>query len=359
MASTKAFPRFPQVRPSLHSELRRRVSLYFEENKIRQTGNANLYWKAAILLTLFALTVGHLFIFQPHWAIAYSECILLGLLVATIGFNIMHDGSHGSFSTHQSSNRLASYTMSMLGASRFFWNIKHNVIHHTYTNVDDLDDDIEVGKLMRLAPSQTRLPFHKYQHIYFPALYMVMYLYWVFAADYKKYFKMKIGEFPITNMKMSDHFRFWLVKIWHALFFCVLPIYIFGFWPWLLGFIIMSLTAGFCLSIVFQLAHTVEDTSFPLANEDTNKFDDEFATHQLKTTANFGTKSKTISWLVGGLNFQVEHHLFPKISHIHYPGISKIVRKVCDEYQIKYIEYRTMWSAIMAHIRFLKAMGRA
>ncbi|HMW75970.1 MAG TPA: fatty acid desaturase, partial [Saprospiraceae bacterium] len=227
------------------------------------------------------------------------------------------------------------------------------------TNVDDLDDDIEVGKLMRLAPSQTRLPFHKYQHIYFPALYMVMYLYWVFAADYKKYFKMKIGEFPITNMKMSDHFRFWLVKIWHALFFCVLPIYIFGFWPWLLGFIIMSLTAGFCLSIVFQLAHTVEDTSFPLANEDTNKFDDEFATHQLKTTANFGTKSKTISWLVGGLNFQVEHHLFPKISHIHYPGISKIVRKVCDEYQIKYIEYRTMWSAIMAHIRFLKAMGRA
>ena len=359
MATSQIFPRFPNPRPSLHSELRKRVNQYFEEKQIKQSGNRHLYWKAAILLTLFALTTLHLFIFQPQWPIAIAECFILGLLIAAIGFNVMHDGSHGSFSTKDMSNKLASYSMSMLGASHFLWNIKHNVIHHTYTNVEGMDDDIEVGKLMRLAPEQARFNFHKYQHIYFPALYMFMYLYWVFAADYKKYFRQKIGEFPINTMKRKDHFRFWMVKLWHAVAFCALPIYLFGFWPWLLGFLVMSLTAGFVLSIVFQLAHTVEDASFPVADIETNKFEDEFATHQIKTTANFGTGSKTISWLVGGLNFQVEHHLFPKISHIHYPSISKIVKKVCEEYQLKYIEYKTMWGAVMAHIRFLKQMGRA
>jgi linoleoyl-CoA desaturase len=120
----------------------------------------------------------------------------------------------------------------------------------------------------------------------------------------------------------------------------------------------MTMVAGFVLSIVFQLAHTVEHTAFPLANVDTNKMDDEFAIHQIKTTANFATKNKLISWLVGGLNFQIEHHLFPKISHVHYPAISEIVRAVCQEYQLQYIEYPTMRKAIGAHVRFLRDMGR-
>ncbi|MCO6459980.1 MAG: acyl-CoA desaturase [Saprospiraceae bacterium] len=359
MATSQIFPRFPNLRPSLHSELRKRVNHYFEEKQIKPTGNNRLFWKAGILLTLFGLTVLHLFIFQPTWPFALAECFFLGLLIAAIGFNVMHDGSHGSFSTSESSNRLASYSMSMLGASHFLWNIKHNVIHHTYTNVDGLDDDIEVGALMRFAPNQKKYKLHRFQHIYFPSLYMIMYLYWVFAADYKKYFTQKIGEFPLGMMRRQDHIRFWLVKIWHAIAFCILPIYLFGFWPWLLGFLIMSLTAGFCLSIVFQLAHTVEDTAFPLPDTDSNKFEDEFAAHQIKTTANFGTGSKVLSWLLGGLNFQVEHHLFPKISHIHYPAISNVVKKVCDEYQLKYIEYKTMWAAFLAHVRFLRQMGRA
>lgn len=359
MATPHIFPRFPHVRKSLHNELRSRVNHYFEENNIKQTGNSSLYWKAAILLFLFAATVTHLFVFQPHWAIAYGECILLGLLIAAIGFNVMHDGSHGSFSGRQYSNKLASYSMSMLGASHFFWNIKHNVIHHTFTNVDGIDDDIEIGRWMRFAPSQEKLRFHRYQHIYFVGLYMLMYAYWVFSSDYNKYFTRKIGDYEITTMKTSDHVRFWLVKVWHALFFCALPIYIFGFWPWLLGFAIVNVIAGFVLSIVFQLAHTVEHTDFPLPDTETNKFEDEFAAHQIKTTANFGTKNKAVSWFVGGLNFQIEHHLFPKISHTHYPAISEVVKRVCEEYQLKYIEYRSMWAAVRAHVRFLKEMGRA
>jgi linoleoyl-CoA desaturase len=151
---------------------------------------------------------------------------------------------------------------------------------------------------------------------------------------------------------------FWVVKIYHALAFIVVPIWQLGWANWLVGFLIVTLFAGFILSIVFQLAHTVEHTAFPLVAEDTNKLDDEFAAHQIKTTANFATNNKLVSWLVGGLNFQIEHHLFPKISHIHYPAISNIIRTVCAEYQLQYIEYPTTRKAIAAHVRFLRDMGR-
>jgi len=141
--------------------------------------------------------------------------------------------------------------------------------------------------------------------------------------------------------------------------FLVVPILTVGFVDTLIGFLIMTLVAGFILSIVFQLAHTVEHTHFPLPDEATGKMEDEWAVHQIKTTANFATKNKLVSWLVGGLNFQVEHHLFPKISHVHYPAISKIIKKACQEYGIQYIEYKRVRTAVASHVAFLREMGRS
>jgi linoleoyl-CoA desaturase len=159
-------------------------------------------------------------------------------------------------------------------------------------------------------------------------------------------------------MTLQEHLYFWFYKAAHAFIFVFIPIYILGFTPWLIGFLSMSLVAGFVLSIVFQLAHTVEHTHFPLPDEATGKMEDEWAIHQIKTTANFATRNKLVSWLVGGLNFQIEHHLFPKISHIHYPAISKIIRQVCEEYGITYIEYPRVRYAVASHVNFLKQMGK-
>lgn len=356
--SIKSIPKFPVVRPSLHSELKNRVNAYFDQEDIKPTGNKQLYIKAFILTTLFVLVYLHLLIFQPVWYWALAECILLGGLVAAIGFNVMHDGSHGSFSQKKWENRIASYSMSMLGASHFMWNIKHNMIHHSYTNVDGVDDDIEIGILMRFAPTQKHMKFHKFQHVYFGFLYSLMYVFWVFYSDYLKYFTGKIGVMPLKKMSVKEHIMFWVVKLFHLVVYCIIPIAIFGFTAWLIGFLVLGFVAGFILSIVFQLAHTVEHTEFPVADFDTNRLPDEFAAHQIKTTANFATDNKVISWLVGGLNFQIEHHLFPKISHIHYPAISKIVKEVCEEYDLPYIEYATMGKAVRAHVNFLKDLGR-
>jgi linoleoyl-CoA desaturase len=178
------------------------------------------------------------------------------------------------------------------------------------------------------------------------------------VLDYQKYFKSKVGSMQLKKMKLSDHLVFWGFKLFHIFLFIGLPIYKVGFESWIISFLIFTLVAGLVLSVVFQLAHTVEHTAFPMP-DDSGKMEDEWAIHQLKTTANFATHNKVISWLVGGLNFQIEHHLFPKISHVHYPAISKIIKTACAEYGIRYIEYRRMRYALASHVAFLKEMGRA
>jgi linoleoyl-CoA desaturase len=160
-------------------------------------------------------------------------------------------------------------------------------------------------------------------------------------------------------MKLKDHLIFWKSKVLFALIYIVLPIMFAGWLPWLIGFLTVTWVAGVVLSIVFQLAHTVEHTHFPLPDEVTGKMEDEWAIHQLKTTANFATNNRVISWLVGGLNFQVEHHLFPRISHIHYPAISKIVKQACEEYGVAYNEYSKMRTAVVSHLMYLRNLGRA
>jgi linoleoyl-CoA desaturase len=352
-------PKFPTVKNSLHTELRKRVQEYFDHKGISATGNFSLFSKAILLVVSFIAVYVHLIFFRPsNNFIAIAECLVLGGLIAAIGFNVMHDGSHGSFSKDKWKNKMAAASLSMLGASHFLWNMKHNMIHHSFTNVDGVDDDIEVGVFMRFAPTQKRLKAHKFQHIYFGFLYMLLYVFWIFFTDYKKYFLKKIGDVPLKKMDTKDHVEFWATKVYHAVVFIAIPIMVVGWAAWLVGFLIATAFSGFVLSIVFQLAHTVEHTEFPVADFETNKLPDEFAAHQIKTTANFATKNKLVSWLVGGLNFQIEHHLFPKISHVHYPAISEIVKAVCKEYQLQYIEYPTMRKAVGAHVRFLRQMGK-
>lgn len=239
------------------------------------------------------------------------------------------------------------------------WNNKHNIIHHTYTNIDGVDDDIEIKPMLRMCETQKKYKIHRFQHIYVWFLYTLLLVIWVFATDYTKYFRQKVGSVPIKKFSKFDHFAFWTAKVFYYLMMIALPIYMVGFLPWLVGFLVMAMFAGLVLSVVFQLAHTIEETAFPVASIATNDIENEWAIHQIETTANFATKNKLISWLVGGLNFQIEHHLFPKISHIHYPEISKIIKKTCAEFNVKYIEHIKMRHALWSHATYLRRMGRA
>ncbi len=352
-------PKFINNNSSFHQELKQRVNNYFEQKRKSATGTTGLHFKAVLFCSAYLGLCIHLIFFTPPNWIAVLECILLGCFTAAVGFNVMHDGSHGSFSKNKVVNKLAALSLNFLGASSIMWGMKHNIIHHTYTNIDGIDDDIEAKPFLRLCESQKRYKMHKFQHYYFWFLYTLLHIVWIFKTDYEKYFKRKIGNVPIKKMSINEHLGFWTAKILYALAIVVIPIYILGFGKWIVGFLITSMTTGFIISIVFQLAHTVEHTHFPLPVAETNKIENEWAIHQINTTANFATKNKLISWLVGGLNFQIEHHLFPKISHIHYPAISKIIKQTCADYGLVYVEYPRMRHAVASHVAYLRKLGRS
>ena len=342
-----------------YDTLKARVDQYFNDNKLSKTGNLFLYIKAAFFLIVAAGLYTHLVFFTPEsiWQ-AVFECIVLGFFFAGIGFNAMHDGAHGSFSKYKWVNECMAFTLNILGGNSFLWKAKHNVVHHTFTNIDGLDDDIDIKPWMRTSETQERLAMHRFQHIYWFILYGLTYILWVFYLDFVKYFSGKILTTKFQKMSNTEHFVFWMSKMMYVLFLIVIPILFLGVAKAIIGYVLTSAVTGVVIGVVFQLAHVVEGATFPVPDEQTGKMNSEWATHQIATTANFATKSKIVNFFVGGLNFQVEHHLFPRISHVHYPKINKIIKDTCDEFNLKYLEYQTVGKAIQAHVSHLKAMGR-
>src|SRR5262245_33606978 len=209
-------PKFANVPHSFHTELKKRIASYFEEVGKSTTGNYSLFIKAIVLVISFVAVYVHLVFYTPVAWLAILECLVLGVLTAAIGFNVMHDGAHGSFSRYKWVNDLAALSVNFLGANNFMWKTKHNVIHHAYTNVDGIDDDIDARPFLRLCESQKYYKMHRYQHWYFWMAYSLLYIWWVFVTDYKKYFTGRIGAMPIKKMKPIDHISFWSFKLVHA-----------------------------------------------------------------------------------------------------------------------------------------------
>ncbi len=336
------------------------VDQYFTDNKIRKTGDWRLFLKTFVLLgSALAIYLTLMLVDIANWQ-ALLLAPLLGFLFACIGFSVMHDANHGSYSTsHQLNEVLGMLTLNGLGANAYFWKQKHNIIHHTYTNVDGIDDDIAKSPIIRQCESQKWVPAHKVQHLYLPFIYSLSTIFWIFIMDFTKYFSRKIYTTEAWKMTWKNHLVFWLTKLFYVTVYMVLPIIVWGWAAWLVGYLLMCVTMGITLSFVFQLAHVVENTEFEHIPLDTTKhLETAWAEHQIRTTSNFAMDNKVISWFVGGLNFQIEHHLFPKISHVHYPAISKIVQQKCKEFNLPYNYYPTLFQAIASHFRVMRDLGK-
>lgn len=340
------------------TDLKQEVENYFTVKQLKKTGNIKLYIKtivlvpAAVLIYILLLTVT-----MPAW-VALLLCAIMGVVLASIGFNVMHDACHGSYSSKKWVNELFGYSINALGGNAFIWKFKHNIIHHTYTNVDGVDDDIAKSPVLRQCSTQVWKPFHRFQHIYIVFVYALSSIAWVALLDFTKYFTKKVVSTPLQTMNTKEHILFWTSKLLYVVFYIAIPIWAVGAAKWAIGYLTMEFVLGFVLAIVFQLAHVVEETEFEHAGTEPLMIENEWAAHQVKTTSNFAPKNKIISWLVGGLNFQVEHHLFPRVSHVHYPAISKIVEEKCKEYQLPYHSISTMSKAIASHFRMMKQLGQ-
>jgi linoleoyl-CoA desaturase len=342
-----------------YQSLKTAVDEYFEKQHKKKTGDWRLFSKTIILVTAAVTGYVLLMFFKLPALPALLICAAMGYLFACLGFNVMHDANHGSYCSKPKLNDLIGLSANALGASAFFWKQKHNILHHTYTNVDGLDDDIAKSPIIRQCESQKWVPAHKVQHLYLLPVYSLSSIFWIFFMDFAKYFTGKIYTTEAWTMSTKNKIIFWITKLGYLSFYMVLPIIKWGFFPWLAGFLIAHVAMGLTLSIVFQLAHVVENTEFEhVSLDETKHIDEAWAIHELRTTSNFAMNSKLVSWFVGGLNFQVEHHLFPKVSHIHYPAISKIVQQKCKEYNLPYNYYPTMFQAVASHFRVMKSLGK-
>ncbi|TCJ17789.1 acyl-CoA desaturase [Flaviaesturariibacter flavus] len=350
--------RFDNAHAPFHQSLKRSVDAYFRERALRRTGDWRLFTKALVLLPLAPAIYLFLLFGKPPAAAGIAGCMLLGLVLASIGFNIMHDANHGAFSQKKWLNNLLGLSLNLIGGNAFFWKQKHNILHHTYTNVEGIDDDIAQTKLLRQSPSQEWRPVHRYQHRYLSLAYGLSLFSWIWVTDFLKYFRKRVNNNPLPPMSTKEHLVFWASKVFNIAVWIVIPIWVLGPLPWLTGLTVTFLTTGIVISWVFQLAHAVEGPEFNPAGLSGTNIEMEWAAHQVRTTANFATHNRVLSWYVGGLNFQVEHHLFPRIAHVHYPALSRIVRRECEKHGLPYHCFDTLGEAIRSHRRTMRELGR-
>ncbi len=338
--------------------LRQRVDAYFKQQGLSPRDCPALYRKSAFLLTSLAVLY-LLLVFAPlTWWTGVPLAILMGLNLAAVGFNIQHDGGHNAFSSRRWVNRLAAVTLDLLGASSYVWAYKHNTFHHTYTNVTGHDDDIDVGPVGRLSPHQRRLWFHRFQHLYLWLLYGLLPIKWHLIDDFHDVIAGRIGEHRFPRPRGKNLLIFLGGKVLFFTLAFVVPMLLHPWWLVLLTYAGIMIVMGIVLSVTFQLAHCVEPADFPLPSPDTYRLPAPWAQHQVQTTVDFAQNNRLLTWYVGGLNYQVEHHLLPHVCHIHYPALSQIVRQTCKDFGLPYLAHKSLGKAIASHYRLLRRLGR-
>ncbi len=343
------------------STLRSRVQEHFKENNITRFGNYKMVIKTIALLAMYFVPYFLMIfdVFASLW-IQAGLWMIMGFGMAGIGFSVMHDANHGAYAKNGTVNKLLGLLANILGASATNWKIQHNVLHHSYTNVSGIDEDISPGGIMRFSPHQKRHKAHRFQHLYAWFLYALMTLQWSTVKDFKQLFRYKrMGLTKKVDKNFNKLFIQLLIsKVVYYGYLIALPIIVTST-PWyfiILFYVIMHFIAGFLLAIVFQPAHVVPTSEFPLPDQ-SGQMDNNWAVHQLLTTSNFAPTNKLLSWYVGGLNFQIEHHLFPNICHVHYKNLSKIVKKTAEEYGVPYNVMPTFRNAISQHAKLLHDFG--
>lgn len=349
----------PKHKSPFFAVLKSRVDHYFEENGISKHANATMVTKTIVLLSGYILPFVALLYFTPSLGLSMLLWFIMGLSLAGIGMSVMHDANHSAYSSNKTVNFLMGHTLNLVGGSVFNWKLQHNILHHTYTNITHIDEDIEDRLVLKFSPHTKTKWFHKFQWIYAMFFYGLLTFYWVLAKDFVQYAQFtKSGVNPGNkNENRSTLIKIILIKVFYFLAVIVMPIVVFNIpvLQILSGFLLMHFVAGVILTTVFQLAHTLEQTAHPMPVN--GIIENDWAIHQLNTTVNFSRNSKILSWYIGGLNFQVEHHLFPKISHVHYPALSHIVKQTAEEHGIPYLENESLLSALQSHFRYMREIG--
>jgi linoleoyl-CoA desaturase len=355
MLATK--PRFSPAR-SFQQEVQSRVDERLATLGRSRFGGWRIYLKTALLLLWSGASYVALLTWgRSGWRVVPLS-VSLGLALAAIGFNICHDGNHGAFSTSRLVNRAMGGLLDLLGGSSYVWRWKHNVFHHSYPNIEGLDDDINLGALCRMSRHQPHFPYQRFQHLYMWPLYGFIVPKWQLYDDFAAIAEGRIGGNPFPRPRGGELALFLGGKLAFFTIAFAIPLLFLPLWQVALMYAGVGMVQGFSLSIVFQLAHSNEETLAFSAEEPEDIAHREWAIHQVETTANFARQSRLLTWYVGGLNHQIEHHLFPRICHVHLPVLAGVVEQVCREHGVRYSAHTSLWRAVASHYSWLRSMGR-
>ncbi|HYG04625.1 MAG TPA: acyl-CoA desaturase [Chryseosolibacter sp.] len=354
--------RFSPAKSDFFSTLNSRVNDYFKSANVSRYGNAHMVIKTIFMFVVY---------FTPYFLILTSvithplllllAALVMGLGMAGIGLAVMHDANHGAYSKILWVNNLIGYSLNLVGGHAFNWKVQHNVLHHTYTNIHDVDEDISPRGVLRMTPHGEWKTMHQFQYLYAWFFYGLMTLVWITVKDFVRL--QRYHQDGMVKKQKASIVREWIIliatKLIYITYIFVIPFMVLDLplWQILVGFVIMHYIAGFILAIIFQPAHVIDGTEYPLPNEN-GVMDNTWAVHQMHTTTNFANNNRLLSWYVGGLNYQVEHHLFPNICHVHYRNISPIVKATAEEFGVPYKSEPTFIGAIIGHAKLLKALGK-
>jgi linoleoyl-CoA desaturase len=365
MEKTRIKPKIifsPKIKPDFINELRMEVNGYFSQKNISKYGNADLVVKSLFMGSLYVvpyiLMITGIIYSVPLIILSW---IIMGFGMAGLGMVLMHDANHGSFSKNPKVNAMLSKSLYFLGGFPPNWQYQHNTLHHGFTNIEGHDEDIDPGEFLRFSPHKPLRKIHKFQHLYAWFLYGLMTVSWVTVKDFVRLSKYKKEGVALSgNRKYKELMNDLIIaKILYYTFFLVVPLIILPIaWYYVvLLFFAMHFISGFILTTIFQTAHVMPSSEYPLPDE-TGNMENNWAIHQILTTANFAPKSKILSWCIGGLNHQVEHHLFPNICHVHYKAIAPIVKKTAHKHDLPYHEQNTFIEALISHFKMLRSLGR-
>ena len=342
--------------------LKSRVRDYFETNNISRFGNGQMVRKTIFMLALYFTPFLTMLLLPAStgWMVLMLFTIM-GLGKAGIGLAVMHDANHGAYSDNKHVNKWLGQLLDLVGGSALTWKVQHNVLHHSFTNIDGMDEDIAPPRVLRFSPHQKRYKIHRLQHIYAWFFYGLMTFSWITVKDFRQLIKYHRMGLTKAQKKSLGRMLIELIlgKVVYYGYALVLPMVVLPVsWGYvLLGFFIMHFLAGLLLASVFQPAHVMPTTEYPLPNDE-GKMENNWAIHQLLTTTNFAPGSRIFSWFVGGLNYQIEHHLFPNVCHVHYKQLSRIVQQTAKEYGLPYHTQKTFLGAIYQHATMLRNLGR-
>jgi linoleoyl-CoA desaturase len=346
-------------RTRFRDDLEIEVAAFFERRGISRQGSYALWAKTAVLGIWLAGSYWFLvFVVHRPWLAALCAASL-ACAMAGIGFNVMHDGGHRSYAKSSAVSRGMAFSLDLLGGSSYFWHYKHGIAHHSYPNVTGSDDDIYIGALGRLTPHDRRFWFHRFQHFYIWLLYGLLAIKWQLLDDFRSIIRPGIADTRVPRPPRTEQILFWSGKV---LFFGLalgLPMLLHP-WPSVVAlFLLTGTILGVLLSVVFQLAHCLEEAAFAKRPLPGHAMDRDWATHQVESTVDFARNNRVLTWFIGGLNFQIEHHLFPRVCHTHYPALSEIVERVCRTHGVHYAAHLSASAALGSHYRWLRQLGRA